>query len=96
MVGRVLVVDDYQPWVRLIRSMLPEAWELQVIAEASDGREAVQKAIELQPDLILLDIGLPALNGIEISIGFERSILIFFSFNSISAIIRLYPGLIQQ
>jgi hypothetical protein len=32
MVGRVLVVDDYQPWVRLIRSMLPEAWELQVIA----------------------------------------------------------------
>ena len=65
MVGRVLVVDDYQPWVRLIRSMLPEAWELQVIAEASDGREAVQKAIELQPDLILLDIGLPALNGIE-------------------------------
>jgi len=65
MVGRVLVVDDYQPWVRLIRSMLPKAWELQVIAEASDGREAVQKAIELQPDLILLDIGLPALNGIE-------------------------------
>jgi DNA-binding NarL/FixJ family response regulator len=65
MVGRVLVVDDYQPWLRLIRSMLPEAWELRVIAEASDGREAVQKALQLQPDLILLDIGLPVLNGIE-------------------------------
>lgn len=65
MVGRVLVVDDYQPWLRLIRSMLPETWELGVIAEASDGREAVQKAVQLQPDLILLDIGLPALNGIE-------------------------------
>ena len=39
--------------------------ELQVIGEASDGLQAMQKAEELQPDLILLDIGLPALNGIE-------------------------------
>ena len=67
MVGRVLVVDDYQPWLRFIRSMLQEAWELQVMAEASDGREAVQKAVQLQPDLILLDIGLPTLNGIEVA-----------------------------
>ena len=65
MVVRVLIVDDYQPWLRCIRSMLQEAWGLQVIAEASDGREAVQKAVELQPELILLDIGLPTLNGIE-------------------------------
>jgi len=65
MVGRVLVVDDYQPWLRFLRSMLQEAWQLEVIAEASDGREAVQKAVQLQPELILLDIGLPTLNGIE-------------------------------
>ena len=39
--------------------------ELQVICEVSDGLQAVQKAEELQPDLILLDIGLPTLNGIE-------------------------------
>jgi len=38
--------------------------DLEVVGEASDGLEAVQKAVELQPDLILLDIGLPSLNGI--------------------------------
>jgi len=39
--------------------------DLQVIGEVSDGLEAVQKSAELQPDLVLLDIGLPSLNGIE-------------------------------
>jgi len=62
---RVLVVDDYEPWRRYIRSTLKEQLELQIIGEAADGLEAVQTAQELQPDLILLDIGLPTLNGIE-------------------------------
>ena len=62
---RVLLVDDYEPFCRVIVSRLQEQPELLAIAEASDGFEAVQKAKELQPDLILLDIGLPKLNGIE-------------------------------
>ena len=41
--------------------------DLQIIAEASDGEEAVAKARELKPDLVLLDIGLPRLNGIEVA-----------------------------
>jgi DNA-binding NarL/FixJ family response regulator len=45
--------------------MLGKEHGLQVIGEASDGLEAVQRAQELRPDLILLDIGLPTLNGIE-------------------------------
>jgi DNA-binding NarL/FixJ family response regulator len=65
MIVRVLVVDDYQPWLRFIRSTLQRAREFQVIGEASDGADAVEKAAQLQPDLILLDIGLPTLNGIE-------------------------------
>ncbi len=48
-------------------SKLKQRPELQVICEVSDGLEAVQKAEELQPDLILLDIGLPTLNGIEVA-----------------------------
>jgi len=61
---RVLVVDDNQPWCRFIRSTLQLHPELQLIGEAADGLEAVRKTQELQPDLILLDIGLPRLNGI--------------------------------
>jgi DNA-binding NarL/FixJ family response regulator len=45
--------------------MLNRRPDLQIVGEVSDGREAVQKAEELQPDLILLDVGLPSLNGIE-------------------------------
>jgi len=62
---RILIVDDYEDWRRTVRLLLSERPELQVISEVSDGVEAVQKAGELRPDLILLDIGLPKLNGIE-------------------------------
>jgi DNA-binding NarL/FixJ family response regulator len=61
---RVLLVEDFEPFRRFIHATLQES-ELQIIAEVSDGLEAASKAEELQPDLILLDIGLPGLNGIE-------------------------------
>jgi DNA-binding NarL/FixJ family response regulator len=62
---RILVVDDYRPFRQWVCSTLGKKPELQVVGEASDGLEAVQKAVELKPDLILLDLGLPKLNGIE-------------------------------
>ncbi len=62
---RVLVVDDYEPWRQQVRSMLQTKPELRVVAEAADGLEAVQKAQELGPALILLGIGLPSLDGLE-------------------------------
>ncbi len=64
---RVLVVEDFTPFRRFVCSTLSKRANLQVVWEASDGQEAVQKAGDLEPDLILLDIGLPTLNGIEAS-----------------------------
>ena len=62
---RILVVDDFEDWRRQVRFLFQARPQWQIIAEVSDGSEAVQKAAELKPDLILLDIGLPRLNGIE-------------------------------
>src|SRR5258705_10619838 len=63
--SRVLAIDENGLFRRFIRSTLGKRPELHIVCEVSDGLEAVQKAEELQPDLILLDIGLPKLNGIE-------------------------------
>src|SRR5579872_5143034 len=62
---RALVVDDYEPFRRFVCSMLGRKPEFQVVGETSDGLDAVRRAEALQPDLIVLDIGLPTLNGIE-------------------------------
>ena len=62
---RVLVVDDNEPWRRFFSTALHKRPDIQVMGEVSDGLEAVQQAQQVQPDLILLDIGLPTLNGIE-------------------------------
>jgi DNA-binding NarL/FixJ family response regulator len=62
---RVLLVDDYEPWRAFVASTLNKQPKLRIIGEARDGLEAVQIAQQLQPDLVLLDIGLPTLNGIE-------------------------------
>jgi DNA-binding NarL/FixJ family response regulator len=62
---RVLVVDDFGPFRRFVCSTLQNTLELRTIVEASDGVQAVELAQAMQPDLILLDIGLPKLNGIE-------------------------------
>ena len=64
-ITRILLVDDYEPWRRFVSTTLQKKSELQIVGEVTDGFEAVQKAQQLQPDLILLDIGLPTLNGID-------------------------------
>jgi DNA-binding NarL/FixJ family response regulator len=93
---RILVVDDFKDWLCQVRLLLRTRPEWQVIAEASDGSEAVQKAEELKPDLILLDIGLPKLNGIEAAQQIRQcspsSKIIFLSQNSDGDVVRAALG----
>lgn len=89
---RILVVDDYQPWRAFVYSALRRCPEYRIICDVSDGLEAVVKAKELQPDLILLDIGLPVLNGIETARQLRRispeSKILFVSQESSADIVR--------
>src|SRR6266576_830956 len=62
---RILVVDDHEPFRRYVCSTLNEQTNMRIIGEVEDGLQAVQQAKALQPAMIILDIGLPGLNGIE-------------------------------
>jgi len=62
---RILLVDELEPWRRFASLTLRKKPGLLIVGEASNGLEAFQKAVELEPDLILLGIGYPALDGIE-------------------------------
>lgn len=89
---RVLVVEDFAPFWQFIRSRLAERPDVQVIGEVADGLEAVQKAQLLEPDLVLLDIGLPTLNGMEAARQMRKLVpaskIIFVSQESSSEVVH--------
>jgi DNA-binding NarL/FixJ family response regulator len=62
---RLLLAEDHQIVREGLRSLLATAEDLRVVAEAHDGAQAAQLAQELGPDVVLMDVGLPGLNGIE-------------------------------
>ena len=89
---RIVVVDDFAPWRHSVRSMLKRHAELRLVGEIADGLEAVQRARELKPDLILLDIGLPNLNGIEAAKQIRQvapdTKILFLTLNSDADVVR--------
>jgi len=62
---KVLVADDHEGFRRTLSSFLKSQYGIEIVGEAADGREAVEKAKYLNPDLILMDIHMPGQNGIE-------------------------------
>jgi two-component system response regulator DegU len=64
---KILIVDDHQLIVNGLKAMLEPIDGLEIIGEANDGKEAILKATELNPDVIIMDISMPILSGIEAS-----------------------------
>jgi DNA-binding NarL/FixJ family response regulator len=64
---RIVVVDDFGPWRRYVCSILAEDENLKVVGESSDGLKAIQTIEELRPNLVLLDIQLPNMNGLDVA-----------------------------
>jgi DNA-binding NarL/FixJ family response regulator len=89
---RVLVADDFEPFQQFICSTLEKKPQLQVICKAQDGLEAIQRAEKLRPDLILIDVGLPKVHGIEairqIREHLPKSIVLFVSQNSDADVVQ--------
>jgi DNA-binding NarL/FixJ family response regulator len=64
---RVLVVEDHEPFRRVICELLKQREDLLIVGEAADGLDAICQAEALRPDVVMLDIGLPMLSGIEVA-----------------------------
>lgn len=65
MKARIILADDHEIVRKGMRSLLDGQFPWEVCAEAENGREAVDKVLELKPDLIVLDLSMPILNGLE-------------------------------
>lgn len=63
--ARILLVEDFKPYRILILKLLSQSPDFSVVSHAEDGADAIAQAGRLRPDLILMDIGLPKLNGLE-------------------------------
>lgn len=64
---RVLIVDDYSPWRSYVANALETRKDVEIVGEAQNGLAALEKVLQFQPDIVVLDIGLPVLNGIQVA-----------------------------
>ena len=71
---RVLIADDHDLIRQALRTVIDEEPDMEVVGEASDGEQAVTKALELQPDAVLMDIQMPKLSGVEATERIKRQL----------------------
>jgi DNA-binding NarL/FixJ family response regulator len=88
----VLVADPLDRWRRFVADLLAQAGDVYAASFASDGPEAVRKAVELRPNVMLMDVGLPTLSGIEAARHTRQFVpeskIVFLSSLSDPAIVR--------
>ncbi len=89
---RILVADDHEAVRTGVRSVLTSHADIEICGEASNGKEAVKKARELKPDLIILDVTMPILGGMgaakRIKAFLPESLILFFSMHDSKALVQ--------
>lgn len=89
---RVLIVDDFPAWRSFVALQIRQKKAWQIVSQASDGAEAVQKAFEFHPEVVVLDIGLPGLGGLEVAQCILRDLpatkILFLSENRSSEVVQ--------
>lgn len=89
---RVLVVDDHARMRKSIRTLLERSGEVRVVGEAEEGKEALSQVDDLQPDVVILDISMPGMNGFEVlsalSVRDEPPHVVMLSMNDSTDLIR--------
>ena len=90
---RILIADDFEAWRLQVRTLLRPQKEWEIVSEAKDGLEAVQNASEFHPDVVLMDIGMPVLNGMAAAAQIRQlspnSKIIFLTVNSSPEVINI-------
>ena len=95
---RVLLADDHTIVRKGLRSLLDGQAEIEVVGEAEDGREAVEKAQQLLPDVVLLDLEMPEMDGVEVLDHLRREsldarVVVFTAFDTDDRIVAaLHAG----
>lgn len=72
--ARILIADDHAILREGVRALLATADDLEVVGEAADGREAIDLAQRLEPDVILMDVAMPGLGGLEATLEIRRRV----------------------
>ena len=73
-IHRVLVVEDHEPFREVVRALLRHRPDIEIVGEAADGVDALRQAEAHRPDIVLLDIGLPELSGMEVADRLRESV----------------------
>ena len=93
---RILIVDDHEVVRMGVRLLFSDNGPLQVCGEASDGPDALRKVLELSPDVVILDVTMPGMNGFETAARMRQIApsvkIIFYSIHEIPASARISGG----
>jgi DNA-binding NarL/FixJ family response regulator len=96
--ARILLVDDHPIARNAVRALL-DSYAFHVCGEAEDGKEAIEKVVDLKPDLVLLDISMPVMNGIDAAREIYRlapnTKIVFFTIHDIPIIVDATRGLVD-